>query len=350
MKINMKRAYILLIFPILINCEYYLNIGYNKEYKVNVSFFPEGYLPRYTNFYFRVPVESNNDFELRLKVYNNSIINFKVDLCGFEYYPSDYEMKIGHSKCLINQKYSNTSTVGNFTNYKYSFNTLENVNYLSIHTENYYDLYFLSVTVNSKSRYYYYNISYTKEFELNSSTLMDNYGKFLFQLKNENEKNETIKLKIKKMNELNNNINISLYELKQQLNDTQKFADYSLSQNKLQLKSLINDDNYTTYEYPFEKINNTEYLGFAVEIDKNIDYLSFYVGKQKSEESQKPENSQDLNESSSPSILLIIFLIILYTIIVVVIVYFVLKKLGYSKSEDINSKDINKKFEIEPES
>ena len=120
-----------------------------------------------------------------------------------------------------------------------------------------------------------YDILYMKEFILNSTSLKNHEGKYLFRLKNEYGNIKSIKLKIS--NEISHEIDISVCGYREKPNLTDDFENY-INLNQPKLKSLTKDEKYSIYEYPYEKIEDSGYISISIIINEKLDYLSIYVG------------------------------------------------------------------------
>ena len=86
-------------------------------------------------FYFRCEATPDDDMYIEIKTYHNEQYphdqsDFKVDVCGWDKYPSNYDVIYGHSNCAndIRVKISYGSL---HAYYKYTFNTLDNVDYIA---------------------------------------------------------------------------------------------------------------------------------------------------------------------------------------------------------------------------
>ena len=163
---------------------------------------------------------------------------------------------------------------------------------------------------------------------------------------NKEEKNYNAKIKIKTIEDNKSNlripeINFAFTGLKEKPNKDMTWKEISTKFSKdniVNLKTInFDDDDCGTYEFPFESIYNTKYLGVAFYIDGKLDYLSFYIGPKSDEECD--------DDCDSISIGLIILFTVLYTIVLILIVYLVLRKLGYTKKDTLSS-EINQNLEI----
>ena len=129
---------------------HYYQIIPNKRYTVDLSQFAEGYLPAGHSYYFSLPVQANRELYIHLTVEQDAIIDFKVDICPFNYKPSEVEVLNGNGLCATDLQYQLYSD-GQFSTYTYPVTLGENVYYVAIHVQNHYSLYYLDVLVD----YYY---------------------------------------------------------------------------------------------------------------------------------------------------------------------------------------------------
>ena len=148
----MKITYLLFLIGLIASSygPFFYDISYNTLYEVNMArFAPYNYMPGGTSYYFRVPVEQDDEMQIQLRVQKGEIINFKVDVCGFYGMPSDEQVIYGHDSCrnsLIG-KYNGTESDRDV--YKYDFETTTGINYLAIHIQTKNSLHYLSVYVSS---------------------------------------------------------------------------------------------------------------------------------------------------------------------------------------------------------
>ena len=125
---------------------HYYQIIPNKRYTVDISQFAEGYLPAGHSYYFSLPVLANKELYIHLTVEQNAIADFKVDICPFNYKPSEVEVLNGHELCATNLQY-NLYSDGQYSIYTYPVTLGANVNYVAIHVQNYYSLYYMDALV-----------------------------------------------------------------------------------------------------------------------------------------------------------------------------------------------------------
>ena len=147
----MKITYLLFLIGLIASYgPYFWDINYNTLYEVDMAkFAPLNYMPAGTSYFFRVPVEEDDDMQIKLTVQKGVSVNFKVDVCGFYSRPSDTQVINGHDSCR-------NSLIGKFVGtesdrdvYKYDFETTRGINYLAIHIQTKNSLHYLSVYVSS---------------------------------------------------------------------------------------------------------------------------------------------------------------------------------------------------------
>ena len=146
----MKIAFLLvLISYALCSSDMVFDISFNNEYFVDVTQFAEKFLPGGHSYYFRMPCMADDKLEVQLKVYHTAQTKFKVDVCVYNFQPTDYEVLNGGNYCGNELKHS-FSSGSTYDEYIYPFETGENVKYLAIHVYNHYPLDFLSVYIYSQ--------------------------------------------------------------------------------------------------------------------------------------------------------------------------------------------------------
>ena len=151
----MKIIYLILFIGTVIRSSglhyKFYDIPFNKEYILDPAIFIEGYIPALYNYYFRVPVNSNDKIKIEVNVLKDAAINFKLDACGFNGYPSDASILVGYGGlCEINLQ--GLKIKGKtYSTYVYSLETSSNVNYLAVHLQNYLALHYFSIYVHSEN-------------------------------------------------------------------------------------------------------------------------------------------------------------------------------------------------------
>ena len=95
-------------------------------------------------YYFRISVNNQDDMYIQLETDyvpgQNYVSDFKVDICGYDHEPSDQDCISGHQNCRVGLQptiFSDTPSRSRedydalSAYYKYTFQTLENVDYLA---------------------------------------------------------------------------------------------------------------------------------------------------------------------------------------------------------------------------
>ena len=196
-----------------------------------------------------------------------------------------------------------------------------------------------------------YMIFHKNIYELNNTELRKNEKTIFFKLKIDNLENGIVKLKINKEVYPDKEMEIIMAGFIEEPNT--RINNYKFIK-ELQLDSKYTDEKYSTYEYLYENINNIKYIIIGVNIEKQMNYFSIYIGPKKSdEEGTSPNNNdnnqnQKLNESNNISVPLIILFVVLYTIIILLVFYFILRKCGYSKKDNSSNK-IEQDYSLQPE-
>ncbi len=149
----MKIIYLLFLIISVINSfeNYFYDIIYNKEYEVDLSkFSPYPYIPATSNIFFRAKAEEDEKMQIEIKVQKDSIINFKLDVCGFYGRPSDIQILYGHDLCLNALQGKKEDSDNNYDIYLFDFEAIKFSDYLAIHIQSAYAFYYLSVKLSKK--------------------------------------------------------------------------------------------------------------------------------------------------------------------------------------------------------
>ena len=188
----MKTSYIIIIlciFGYISNLEedqsIIYDIQYSSEYEVNVKDFSEGYIPAYTNLYFRLKINPNDKMAITLKTLQSNSYSFSsIDVYEFSHKPSDEEAKqrYGNSQWLHSEV---ESKFGNYVSgiYPLDYFRSTDTNYVVIYLNLNYKLHYLSILVSSykeKNKMYSKELSYNEEFEMDSNTLSNTETFFCF--------------------------------------------------------------------------------------------------------------------------------------------------------------------------
>ena len=145
----MIKIYLVLLIGIaLASTDYkFYDINYNTEYEVDISYFGQ-YLPANFHYFFRLSVEPDDKMQIQLKVLKNAIIDFHVDICGFQTFPDSRNIFFGNPAC-VRLKNTRSSYDSYYDKYLYDFETATGIYYLGVHLENLASLHYLSVYVHS---------------------------------------------------------------------------------------------------------------------------------------------------------------------------------------------------------
>ena len=129
---------------------HFYDITFNKRYTVDISQFGT-FLPAGHGYYFRVSCFKNDKMQIELRVYRYADISFIVDVCAYNYRPSDYDVYNARevvSSCLVLTGVKSYET--DYDIYKYPFKTGSDHEYLSIYLNNQKSLHYLDVYVYSE--------------------------------------------------------------------------------------------------------------------------------------------------------------------------------------------------------
>ena len=276
----MKVLLVLLLFAYELSIIAHIqNLKMNTEFTVDLSQFPEYEIPSNTNQYFIIPVNGDKKIEIQLKTFHGSTPStyFNVDFCSFSKLPSNDEVIIGNKNCFKNWPYTSISQYDIYDIYKYHVEANEEVEYLSMQIENLFTCDYLSIyyyQIDSTLDYKIYDISYMKEYKLNSTSLNDRNNLIIFRMENIGNIGS---IRIKVSNEFLSKIKITISGYRDKPNMTDDFDDYIRVYNP-EIKSLIKDEKYLIYEYPYEKIDDTGYICIFIDLKEKVDFLSIYVG------------------------------------------------------------------------
>ena len=275
----MKAILILLLFAYELSItDHIQNIKMNTEYIVDLSEYPDYEIPSKTNQYFRISVEGNERIEIQLKTFHGSTPSayFKVDFCPFSKLPSKDEVITVNKNCFIDIPCSGISKYEIYDIYKYHIEKIEGLKYLSMHIENLYTLDYLSIYCYQVSQvdYKLYDISYMKEYKLNTTSLNDKDNILLFRMENIGII-DSIKIKVSK--ELLSEIKLNIGGYRDKPIMTDDFDNY-IDEYNPEIKSLTKDEKYSIYEFPYRKIDDSGYLVMNVYLPEKVDYFSIYVG------------------------------------------------------------------------
>ena len=149
----MKIIYLLFLIGRVINSSehYFYDIIYNKEYEVDLSkFSPNYYIPSFAQLFFRTKVEQDEKMQIEIKIQKGTIINFKLDVCGFYGRPSDIQLLNDHHLCLAALQGKKEDSDSNYDIYLFDFEAFKFSDYLAIYIQTVYPLYYLSIKISKK--------------------------------------------------------------------------------------------------------------------------------------------------------------------------------------------------------
>ena len=301
--------------------------------------------------HFRMKIEDIFNLKIKLTIPKGANVNYNIGFTGFSSYPDDDQIISSYDSHYFFTEYIKLSD-SSYDKYIYSFSVNDIARYIDILLVINSKFDYLSIKVfpePSIIKYALYNISYNNIYELNNTGLINNEGGFLFKLKNDNEENGIIKLNIDKRAYPDKEMELEIFGYEEEPITREDLAYNYLKELKLKLDSKYTDEKYSKYGYLYEKIEKAKYLVIAVSIKKNMNYFSIHIGPRnsdeqggksekegKSEEKGASKDNNNYNEStiSTP---LIILLLVLYTIVILFVFYFILRKLGYSRKDNISS-------------
>ena len=325
------------------------DININENYNIDFTKYEEGKISTNSSLYFRMKINSIKAWKIHLTTLKNSDTSFKVDVCCFSNKPTDQEIYDGNELYVSSLSFVKTYSM-DYDKYEFKFSVEENVKYVCVEIQAFFPLDYLDIIVTDtqtiKSKIY--NITYSKEYELNSTDLENE--DFIFKTLYEEEKNGIVQLKINK-NYSNSRIKVKKILFEEEPKDIDDITNETDNSEELVLHTLITEGNYSTLIFPFENLNGLKYLIVRIFPEKKLDYLSVYIGPKKMDESNSKKNDnqqQNYSESTSNPIWLIILIVVLYIIIIVLIFYFNIKMCGCIKEKEIIN-EITEKFSLQPE-
>ena len=284
----MKTSYIIIIlciFGYISNLEedqsIIYDIQYSSEYEVNVKDFSEGYIPAYTNLYFRLKINPNDKMTITLKTLQSNSYSFSsIDVYEFSHKPSDEEAKerFGSSQWLHSRENRKS---GNYVSGIYPFEDFRSTdtNYVVIYLNLNYKLHYLSILVSSykeKNKMYSKEISYNEEFEMDSDTLSNTETYFLFSLDSKNRDNEAVIIKLSKDEEPNFIIGLIGLKTKTLIPTQSDMVDIRTF---FAPDSNTTDSKYATYKYEYSKLKDkVVYEYIQLHSDYSYSYFSICVG------------------------------------------------------------------------
>ena len=152
----MKISYLLVLIGYVLSTTdydggYVLDIDYNTRYYVDMNKYPGHVLPANYIYFFRIDAEEDDEMEVRLQVLTGAYSYFDIDVCGYTFNPSDYQIWTEQNYCGINLGDPKDSSVdGIYTEYYFPFTTGSNVEYIAIRLVIRIPLSYLSIYVYSE--------------------------------------------------------------------------------------------------------------------------------------------------------------------------------------------------------
>lgn len=344
---------------------HFYGIDFNIAYNVDVIHYEEGYLPSNHTYFFAVPVSAIEEVVIELTTRKTNIQPFNfVSICGYTFQPTLQDLASYNGELCKNTSEFKIKENTDTYDYEILFSIIESlrnsIQYMSVSFKAVEALPYLMVyahgpiSVEPKI----YDISYKKEFELNSTDLQNKI--FIFKTIYEKEANGIIQLKTNKNFYPDYEFNNMLFGY---IDEPKTMDDFETKHNNSTepvLQSVLIEGNYSTFTFPYEKFNGSKYLALGVGLKKTLDYLSVYIGPKKIDEyddpnrkekdniNPNPKENENNSEKTSMPIWLIILIAVLYTVVLLVVFYFILRKCGYSKKGE-TSNEITKDFALQPD-
>ena len=294
------------------------------------------------------PNEADNNGEYLLNFIVSKTENDVFDFFGYQF--KNEEMNMNESKQfgfnLIDNYDIEDSTK---TVYRYSFTLDKDYKYYLVGIKIYEIVDYFTYIFNIPRKKY--NVTYSKEYQIEKKYLIDSsdfYNTFLSV--DPHIGDNYIKLKVKKGVD-EDSFYLGGYANKEYDGPTDNATILDIN-----YVDKFPGDEYDILQYYFKSYENSTYFHINIIIKKPVDYLNFTFddksekkqsdddsdGKEKSEpeggeKSGQPDKS-DSGSSVSPVVLAII--IIASVLVLLLVVYFVIRKCGFLKKNDVTSKDI----------
>lgn len=168
---------------------YFYEIKYNAQYKVDIKkFYPLNYVPK-ANLYFIIPVENLNDTNVEIQIYKGDKKDFKVKVSAFYQHPTNSEIVNGTGNIELEQR--EVFNRYELISYLYRVPKLkkqEKIKYLVFTILNNEPMHYLSLYAyydkEIEEEFTIYNVTYKKEEILNETTLSQHKGLFVFLFEN----------------------------------------------------------------------------------------------------------------------------------------------------------------------
>ena len=96
--------FLLIVYTTCQTNNYFYEIKYNAQYKVDINkFYPLNYVPK-ANLYFIIPVENLNDTNVEIQISKGDKKDFKVKVSGFYQHPTNSEIVNGTDNIELEQR------------------------------------------------------------------------------------------------------------------------------------------------------------------------------------------------------------------------------------------------------
>ena len=276
---------------ILFDCEF------GKECVVNMESFTDGYIPEYTNLYFRFLLGSKKQNAITIKLLNEEDYPSTLDVYFFSKKPTDEEAISGRSYSdyhdWIHEEEKEKDKA--YSKYIYPIDEDYTGKYIVVTFNTYVNYHYLSILLSSykEKAYYMREIEYNKEHVIQN---IENYQTYYqFWLKTENNDNESIRIKLHKddsdsASEITMQLagmEVSPYQMKDNSDiiDSRIFQMYDSNQT---------DNDYIKYYYSYSKLKDkVKYLYLIVVNEYRLKYFSIGIGNNITDYIDNNDNNND---------------------------------------------------------
>ena len=182
---------------------HFYDININERYYVDTTRYIGGYLPSNHTYFFVMPISSIDEVVIQLQTSKSNLQPFEdVNICGFTFRPTIQDVVSHNGELCKNISEFDKNGNNNINIYTILFPITESlrnsIQYISFSFKAVEPIYYLEVYpyVSEKIEAKIYDISYKKEFKLNSTDLQNQ--SFIFKTIYEKEENGIIQLKTNK--------------------------------------------------------------------------------------------------------------------------------------------------------
>lgn len=273
-------GYIISISNVDADYEKIYDMEYSKEYFVNMTSYPDGRIPYFTNMYFRLPVNPKNKNAITIKMLKDEASFRSLGIYFFSEKPNDEDAKNSWGSSMESiQQYSIT----NDNPYQQIVYELEEIHSEKFMVIRFYasDNHFLSVYVSSYKEKKWLDlleIKYNQEFVLKN---IDSYkNSYMFWVKLPNDNDGTIRIKF------HQNDTFSLYYFDVYINeysqDPSKGGVEPINPRQLNIYKNEKENNtqYIKYYYNYYDLRKGDiYIMILISNSYNLRYFSIGVGK-----------------------------------------------------------------------